>query len=499
MVAQAEILDWQARIEQHAQDFGLDFFPTVFQMVTFEQMNEIAAYGGFPTRYPHWTFGMEHERLAKSYAYGLSKIYELVVNTNPCYAYLLECNPLVDQKLVMAHVYGHCDFFKNNLYFAHTNRKMMDELANHGMRIRRYMSKHGFEAVESLLDDCQCVDNLIDLHSTFIKRRVEVRTAADLFEERERQTARRLPASDYMERYINPPDFVAEQERKLVEEETSQRRLPERPERDVLLFLLEHAPLDNWQREVLALIREEAYYFAPQGQTKIMNEGWASFVHSNLMTKQLATDAEIVDYAEHHSGTMGRRPGSLNPYKLGLELLRDIEARWDKGQFGKEWDECDDFERRRAWDTGAGLGRQKLFEVRKLYSDVTFIDEFLTPEFCAEQGLFAYDYDDDDNLYRIASRQFPDIKRKLLFQLTNFGQPHIAVMDANHENRGELYLKHDHEGLDLKMREARDTLHSLYRLWKRPVHLETVVDDWNVVLTFTGSEDKDEKLREVDD
>ena len=126
-------------IEGYARGYGLDFYETIFEVVNAEDLNEIAAYGGFPTRYPHWSFGMAYEELKKGYDYGLSKIYEMVINNDPCYAYLMRCNNVVDQKLVMAHVYGHCDFFKNNAFFAHTNRKMMDEMANHGVRMRRYV------------------------------------------------------------------------------------------------------------------------------------------------------------------------------------------------------------------------------------------------------------------------------------------------------------------------------------------------------------------------
>src|ERR1039458_3493796 len=149
----------QSRIEKLAAEAGLDFFPTVFEILTYDQMNEIAAYGGFPNRYPHWRFGMEYEHLAKSYEYGLSKIYEMVINNDPCYAYLLEANQMVDQKLVMAHVYGHCDFFKNNQFFAHTNRKMMDEMANHGTRIKRYVDKFGTDMVEEFIDRCLSLEN----------------------------------------------------------------------------------------------------------------------------------------------------------------------------------------------------------------------------------------------------------------------------------------------------------------------------------------------------
>src|SRR5213596_3274621 len=144
----------QEKIEKIARGYGLDFFPIVFEMLSYDMMNEIAAYGGFPNRYPHWRFGMEYERLSKSYEYGLSKIYEMVINNDPSYAYLLESNMDVDQKLVMAHVYGHVDFFKNNYSFQHTNRKMMDEMANHATRLRRIIDKVGIEPVETFIDRC---------------------------------------------------------------------------------------------------------------------------------------------------------------------------------------------------------------------------------------------------------------------------------------------------------------------------------------------------------
>ena len=137
-----------------AKSYGLDFYEVIFELVDHDELNMIASYGGFPTRYPHWRFGMEYEHLTKSYAYGLSKIYELVINNDPCYAYLMRSNSITEQKLVMAHVYGHCDFFKNNYWFSQTNRKMMDQMANHGNRVRRYMDRFGVEEVETFIDAC---------------------------------------------------------------------------------------------------------------------------------------------------------------------------------------------------------------------------------------------------------------------------------------------------------------------------------------------------------
>jgi stage V sporulation protein R len=486
----ADLRELQLETEQHARAYGLDFYETIFEVLDYDELSEIAALGGFPTRYPHWRFGMEYQQLSKGYRYGLQKIYEMVINNDPCYAYLLRCNQLVDQKLVMAHVYGHNDFFKNNVYFGHTSRKMMDETANHGNRIRSYMERYGEDTVENFIDSCLSLENLIDVHSTVIKRRDDPRAKPRFGgdDDEDPSPVSKLQSKDYMDGFVNPPSFLKEQQKQKEAEKQKAKQFPENPERDVLLFLLEHAPLNHWQHDVLAIIREEAYYFAPQGQTKIMNEGWASFWHSTIMTTRTLHPSELVDYADHHSGTMATSPGRLNPYKLGIELLRDIEERWNKGQFGPEYDECDNYETRRAWDRQLGLGRRKIFEVRRLHSDVTFIDTFLTPDFCKRYQLFSFKHNDQNETYEIESREFKKIKERLLFNLTNFGQPIIRVKDGNYRNRGELYLEHEHFGVDLKIDHAQDTLRHLNRLWSRPVHIETVVDGRTTLLSFDGSD-----------
>jgi stage V sporulation protein R len=258
---------------------------------------------------------------------------------------------------------------------------------------------------------------------------------------------------------------------------------------------MENANLEKWQRDILSIVREEAYYFAPQGMTKIMNEGWASYWHSKIMTEKACTAAEIVDYADHHSATMGLRPGVLNPYKLGLELFRDIEERWNKGQFGPEWEECDDAAKKYSWDRGLGLGRQKIFEVRKIHNDVTFIDEFLTEEFVEKHQLFTYTFNKQTQEYVIETRDFKAVKEKLLFGLSNFGQPYISVEDGNYQNRNELYLVHRFEGYPLRLDYARATLEKLFQIWQRPVHVETVVEKRKKVLTYNGSKHEERILK----
>ncbi|PYS96936.1 MAG: SpoVR family protein [Acidobacteria bacterium] len=479
-----ELQALQEEIEGHARSYGLDFFPVIFEILDYRSLNQVAAFGGFPTRYPHWRFGMEYEYLTKSYSYGLSKIYEMVINNDPCYAYLLECNARVDQKLVMAHVYAHCDFFKNNFSFTKTNRKMMDEMANHATRIRRYMDKFGVEEVERFVDICLSLENLIDPHAPFIVRE-RVRPPED---DPPRPAVKRLKSKSYMNDFINPPQHIEAQQRKLDEEARKKKRFPESPVKDVLRFLIEYSPLENWQRDVLAVIREEAYYFAPQAQTKIMNEGWATYWHSKLMTEKCLTDAEIIDYADHHSGTLGGRTGRLNPYKLGVELYRNIEERWNKGRFGKDYDQCEDLVERARWDRKLGLGRDKIFEVRSFCNDVTFIDNYLTEDFCREHKLFIYDYNPKTGAYQISDRDFKKVKQRLLFQLTNFGQPFIYVADGNFRNKGELLLQHRFEGVELKHDYARETLKGIQRIWGRPVNLETVVDEKTRLISFNGEE-----------
>jgi stage V sporulation protein R len=360
---------------------------------------------------------------------------------------------------------------------------MLDEMANHATRVRRHVERYGLDRVEDFIDTCLSLDNLIDIHAAGIRRRPDQAGEAE-----GEKTVYKLPAKGYMDAFINPPEFLAAQQRRLDLDEEQRRHFPEEPERDVLLFLLENAPLENWQHDILDIIREETYYFAPQRQTKIMNEGWASFVHTRLMTEKVLEPNELIDYADHHSGTVAVSPGRLNPYKIGLELFRDIEDRWNRGAFGPQYEDCNDMQARREWDHQLGLGRQKVFEVRRVYNDVGFIDEFMTEEFARQHKLFTFDYNDSTNQYEISGREFKEIKRRLLFQLTNFGQPIIEVVDGNHENRGELYLAHRYEGIDLDIPYAQGTLRNLYQVWKRPVHIETVAEKKVKMLFSYGPE-----------
>jgi stage V sporulation protein R len=365
---------------------------------------------------------------------------------------------------------------------------MVESVSTHAQRMMEYEFKHGRKTVERFLDSVLAIEEHIDPYF-FIKREISI--------DEEKRRANQRPKDgryddlwylDKAERDAHNPASSATQDDK---ERSPRERLPEK---DLLFYIMKNSPsLAPWQRDAIAMVHEEMEYFVPQMQTKIMNEGWASYWHSTIMTQRAVRDSEVVDYADHHSGTVSTQPGRLNPYKLGLELFRDIEERWNKGRHGREWEECDEFERRKAWDSGAGKGREKIFEVRALYNDVTFIDEFLTADFCDKHRLFVYDYNESTNQYEISSRSFVKIKESLLFQLTNFGQPWVYVRDANFMNRGELVLWHRYEGVPLRLDYARDVLENLHAVWKRPVHLETCDDDRPIVLSYDGSEHRSQE------
>jgi stage V sporulation protein R len=399
-------------------------------------------------------------------------------------------------------VYGHVDFFKNNFAFATTDqgkdaqsgapiRKWIDTMANHGAVIRRWANRVGIEKIEAFIDDCLSLENLIDPYRSSLRSSVTDSALEEPSYDRPGEELPRLRVDrGYMEGYINPDAFMEAQRKKAELEAGKQKKTPETPDRDVMGFLLEYAPLEAWERDVLAVVRREAYYFAPQAQTKIMNEGWATYWHSKILTEKAADGSEIVDYADRSAGVLATSRERLNPYKLGVELYRHIEDRWNKGQFGKEWDECDDLAARQSWDRRLGLGRQKLFEVRKHYTDVTFIDEFLTPDFVAEQKLFSFGWSAKNDRFEVESRQFQQVKQRLLFQLTNAGNPVVCVEDKNHKNRGELLLTHDHQGIDLRQDYAQAVLIALERVWRRPVELRTIAEEKQVYLRFDGHEHK---------
>jgi stage V sporulation protein R len=473
-----DLRDYCITILGACREWGLDFYPTVVELLTYDEISEVAAYGGFPVRYPHWKFGMEYESLATGYEYGRHKIYEMVINTNPCYIYCLNSNNLVDHLTVVAHATGHNDFFKNNLTFQGTDTSMLNKMANHGSRIRRYMSRWGKERVTEFIDNVLRLDTLLDPVASRDKRKAS-RNIAD---SRKYQHPRRLKVDGdrlYMDPFINTWGFKQREKKRISESDAATEiGLFQQPTRDILGYLRDHAPLKPWQADIVSMLYEESEYFTPQRGTKVMNEGWASFTDSQIMARQgyvslgqKSKDMGIVEYAIHKMGVLGGKY-SENPYKLGYELFNNIEERWDKGQFGDEWEACDNLKEKLNWDTEAGLGKEKIFEVRKYYDDVNFLDEFFTEDFCREQEYYHWQHYPNGQ-YKIDGRDYKTIKKQLISRHLNGGLPEIHLTEPNYRGKRIFLLEHVWTGEELFDPHVRDVMTAINFLWKQEVVLST--------------------------
>lgn len=474
-----ELKDWNDKIRKLAKELNLDFFELAFEMCTAQGMSLFAANEGFPVRYTHWRFGQNYETFLQNDKFGLGKIYELVINNDPSYAYLLNTNSLMEQKLVIAHVYGHSDFFKNNYWFSNTNRDMLNQMKVHAKKIDDYIEKYGQDTVETFIDKALSLENLIsikDMHKT-----KEMQDEIE-YEMKEKEQSLKEEIEKMSKHQKELADFLNKDETKKIEKDPHNKVIY--PERDILKFLIKEAPLKDWERDILSIIRDEAYYFLPQRMTKIMNEGWASYWHVEMMSKHLVTPNELTDYALLHSGVVYMDNSNINPYKLGIELFDYIKKKWDTGRHGIEFETCDNYIKRRDWDTKANQGIEKIFEVRKIYNDLTFIQEFFTEEFCNEQKFFLYDVDQRGNKY-ISSTNFKKIKDNIINSLANAGTPVIDVTNSNYGLEMGLLLEHTHYGEDLNEKYAERTLKNLYEIWKRPVFLKTKYKERQVIYAYS--------------
>lgn len=438
-------------IWETARRLGLDPFPTHFEIVPATILYEFGAYL-LPGRFSHWTHGKAYYTMKSSYDYGLSKIYELVINANPSYAFLLETNSLLQNKFVVAHVFGHTDFFKNNIWFAPTNRQMLETVSQNAQRIRQYGIEEGDLEVERFLDAVLSISDHIDPYP---------RRESPEPEREPPPSAHDGPYAD-----LFPREETGERKAGGKPGKPARRRIPPAPEKDLLLFLLEHADhLEDWQRDIIAIVREESLYFVPQMQTKIMNEGWASFWHMRIMRELDLTDEEFVEFGKLHSAVCTPGHTRINPYYVGLKIFEDIEKRF---------------------------GREKIFEVREMENDVSFLRTYLTEELCRDLDLFVYELKDD--AWKITDKQWERVRDALCDAMTNFGHPYIVVEDGDYRGRRELLLRHQHDGRDLDLPYAEKTMQYLYQLWGRPVHLETQVEGRRTRITCEGEKVTMEKL-----
>ena len=462
-----DLQEWNQRIVELVQRFGLDPYTQEFEICDYEEMLSYMVYSGMPSHYPHWSYGKAYEKLKTLYDYGLSGLpYEMVINSDPCIAYLMRDNTLALQILTIAHVYGHNDFFKNNFTFRTIRAEFtIETFKAHANRVRHYVEDPsiGLEKVERILDAAHAL-------SLQCRRNLSIRKQTET-EQRIAKLENSKPSTDPFQSIHRRKDWVS----------PDLDKVPLYPEEDILLFIRDHNPqLADWERDLLTMVHEQAQYFIPQIETKIMNEGWASFWHKRILEALDLPQGLRLEFFVRHTQVLSPTPGAINPYYVGMKVWEDIEKRWTH----PSPEEVKEFGPKKE------TASEKLIEVREVERDSSLLRRYLTEELIRELNLFEYQSRGNEKVVsRVADQEnWQAIKDTLLQNVGTGTIPVIKVEDADYNNNRSLFLKHYHDGRDLQIEYAEKTLQYLRQLWGRDVVLETVVNDKKSLLCY--SEDK---------
>jgi stage V sporulation protein R len=433
---------WDARIRARVIEYGLDCYPQEFEICDQNQMLAYMAYSGMPSHYPHWSYGKSFEKLKTLYEHQVSGLpYEMVINSNPALAYLMRDNTLLLHVLTIAHVYGHNDFFKNNFTFRTTRAEYtIPTYKAHAQRVRSYQEDPsiGLERVETILDAAHAL-------SMQCRRNLAVRKRSEADAQQAAIDAAEPPADPYQRIHRARPSELPDL-----------RRTPIEPDEDLLLFVRDHNPyLSEWERDLLTIVQEQTQYFIPQIETKIMNEGWASYWHKRILDSlELDSDLQL-EFIVRHNQVVRPHEGGINPYHLGLRIWEDVHRRAG----------------------GGAAGDAAIFAVRESDRDTAFLRRHLTEELIRDLDLFEYQRKGNEYVItEVADEEgWRDIRDTLIAGVGMNSVPVIRVIDGDFGGKRALALEHVHDGRDLHPEYAERTLAFVYQLWQREVVLDTVI------------------------
>ena len=479
-----ELKQWDDKIIELVDRFGLNCYPQEFEICDHNDMIGYMAYSGMPSHYPHWSYGKGFERQKTMYEYGVTGLpYEMVINSNPCIAYLMRDNTLLLQILTIAHVYGHNDFFANNFTFKSgiDARYTIEMFKNHAKRVNSYIEDPSIniDLVEVSIDHAHAI-------SWNCQRNMAIRKISH-----EEQLQQRIRASHGAEdpwsdihpaKTFRAPDLS---------------KFPLEPEEDILLFIADNNPfLPEWKRDVLRIVDQEARYFLPQMETKIMNEGWASYWHHKILNTLGLNQGHHLEFLVRHNQVLRPHPGSINPYHLGFVLWHDIEQRWNEGRTGREYTDDRPNVDVSSLDENDTPGRKKMFEIRETDRDASFLRRFLTVDVMRELELFQHEKRGKDRVITKVSDDegWEEVKENLIRNTGMGSIPVIKIDDADFGKNRTLYLRHFHDGRDLQLEYAEQTLRHIRALWEREVVLETSLNGKRSLLKMTEATMKVEKL-----
>ncbi len=478
-----ELIDlYDREVARVAALYGLDTYPNQIEIITSEQMIDAYSSVGMPVGYHHWSYGKHFLATHKSYQRGqMGLAYEIVINSSPCIAYLMEENTMPMQALVIAHAaYGHNSFFKGNYLFrTWTDAEgILDYLVFARNFIAECEQRHGEEAVEELLDSCHALMNLgVDRYKrparlSMVKEQARLAEREAYLQSQVNDLWRTLPA------------------RQAAEQAEQAARFPAEPQENLLYFIEKHAPrLEPWQREIVRIVRKIAQYFYPQRQTQVMNEGWATFWHYTLLNhlyeEGKLTDGFMLEFLQSHTNVVyqppysSRRYNGINPYALGFAMFQDLrricehptaeDQRWFPDLAGSDWVKSLDFAMRN-------------------FKDESFIAQYLSPKLIRDFKLFALvDDDRDDKLEVTAIHDDAGYRavRQLLAEQYNLGnrEPNIQVYQVDVFGDRSLTLRHFMHDRRPLGESTAEMLRHVARLWGYTVRIESVDEDGDARLT----------------
>lgn len=456
------------------ENLGLQVDDIEWDIIPPTKMIEIMAYR-LPTQISNWKFGRDYEKKRTIYERVDSGLpYEVVVNTLPPRAYLMETNPFSIHALVIAHVYGHVALHKVNKYFANCRKDILDVLAAARDRFLKYETMYGVDAVEEVID----VGHSLQMHSTpfFLETEDEVRKR--VFEQ---EKTSRKPVNNPFRDLTGAPSVTEQQKDIEFEHHQLWQKLvlmtPPEPMPDILRYLIDHAVnLADWQRDILEVLRIEGMQFWPFSRTQFLNEGFATIVHEKIMN-QLFQEG-ILNSDEHgqfnysNSLVQHAAPGHLNPYHIGSTILRDIEKRWDYGRHGFDYDNCESRVVKDRWDTGErGKGWEKIKQIIVTYTDWALMKDFLHDDLVNDLNVYVH----DENEKRFTKKEaIEGIKHQIIDNFMYSYVPDIQVVNGNYMNSNILLLKHMHTGMDLDVEYTKNTLKLINKIWKDEVRVSTM-------------------------
>jgi len=473
------------RISQIAkEDLQLEFDPIEFDIIPPEKMLEIMSYRS-PVNVSNWKFGRDWERIRtihENLNHGLP--YEVVINANPSRAYLMNSNPFAIQILVMAHVYGHCAFFKMNKYFKNSRSDIMEFLSEASSRVDKYEKNYGIDEVERIID----AGHALQFHSSPFDIETENEKRKRIYEQSilENRVSGKSEFSDITgNKNNNINEDIALYNQKLWR--SLNVKTPVEPTEDILRYIIDNSTvLEDWQKYILETLRIEGQYYWPVIKTKTINEGFACYVHEYIMNKlckeKVLNAEEASQYNFSNSLVKSENKVGMNPYLIGSKILESISDRWNKGRHGPEWENCMDSNEKAKWDTKEMNGHSKVLDVIRSYTDWFFMQDFLTEELVKDLKLYIYAIVDQHQHtdYVITRHKCKEIKELIINSFAHSHIPKVEIVNGNLNNKGDIMLRHKWSGSDFDKKFAEETMKHINTLWNRDVILNTKIGNKGV-------------------